>query len=91
MVLLLLSLNAHARGVIAEVNNEGGGSIAITDMKCTTVPNTFIAYAYAENGRSMLGCWSSDDSRVFIRWSDGDLRSYPLDIFNLPQKKGTFL
>jgi hypothetical protein len=87
MVLLLLSLNAHAKGVIAEVINDSGGSIALTDMKCTTIAGTFIAYSYAKNGQSILGCWSSDDTRVFVRWSDGDLRSYPIELFNLKQKK----
>ena len=91
MVLLLLSLSAHASGVIAEVFNQGGGSIALTDIKCTTRVGTFVAYSYLENGRSILGCWASDDSRVFVFWSDGDTRSYPLDIFNLPKKKGKYL
>lgn len=91
MALLLLSLNAHASGVIAEVVNQGGGSIALTDIKCTTIANTFVVYSYLANGKSILGCWSSDDSRVFVFWSDGDVRSYPLDAFKLPKKKGNYL
>ena len=87
MGLLLLSLNVHAKGVIAEVINDIGGSIALTDIKCTTIAGTFVAYSYAKNGQSILGCWSSDDARVFVRWSDGDLRSYPIELFNLKQKK----
>lgn len=87
MALLLLSLNVHAKGVIAEIFNDGGGSIALTDMKCTTIAGTFIAYSYIKGGQSILGCWSSDDTRVFVRWSDGDLRSYPIELFNLKPKK----
>ncbi len=84
--LFVLALNVQAKGVIAEVQNEGGGSIALTDMKCTTVKDTLIAYAYTKNGQSLLGCWATDDTRVFIKWSDGDLRSYPIDVFKLPKK-----
>ena len=86
-VLLLLSINVSAAGVIAEVVNEGGGSIALTDIKCTTIPNTFVAYSYVPSGQSILGCWASDDSRVFVRWSDGEIRSYSIEVFKLKKKK----
>jgi hypothetical protein len=89
--LLLLSLSANAAGVIAEVLNEGGGSIALTDIKCTTIKDTFIAYSYLPNGKSVLGCWAYDESRVFVRWSDGDIRSYDINVFNIPKKTGKWL
>ena len=84
VVLSILSLNASA-GIIAEASNKGGGSIALTDIKCTTVKDTYVAYSYLSNGQSLLGCWAGDGSRVFIRWSDGDVRSYPLDVFEQPK------
>jgi hypothetical protein len=77
--------------VIAEVVNAGGGSIALTDITCTKVVSTFVAYTYISNGKSLLGCWTADDQRVFIFWDDGDTRSYPLDSFRLPKKKGNYL
>lgn len=87
VVLLLLSLSVHASGVIAEVQNNGGGSIALLDMECKTAPGTFVAYTYLKGGQSLLGCWTTDSSdRVFIQWSDGDLRSYPIGMFNLKKK-----
>lgn len=89
--MLLLSLNVSAAGVIAEVINDGGGSIALTDIKCTTIAGTFVAYSYIKNGQSMLGCWSSDDTRVFVRWSDGDLRSYPIEVFHLKKQQKNYL
>ena len=85
--LLILSLNVSVAGVVAEVVNQGGGSIALTDIKCKNTPNTFIAYTYISNGKSLLGCWAADDYRVFVRWDDGDVRSYPLDSFSLPKNK----
>ena len=48
VVLLLLSLNAHAKGVIAETPNKGGGAIALTDIPCKTQVGSFIAYSYLE-------------------------------------------
>jgi len=80
-VLLLLSLNVHASGIIAEIPNQGGGNISLTDIKCTTIQNTFIAYSNLPNGKSVLGCWASDDDNVFVRWSDGDIRQYPIGLF----------
>jgi len=78
--LLTLSLNASA-AVVAETVNQGGGTIALTDVKCTRIQNTFIAYTYISNGQSLLGCWTSEGNRIFIHWNDGDLRSYPLEGF----------
>ena len=83
MALLTLSLSVNAT-VVAEAVNQGGGSIALTDLKCTTIQNTFIAYTYISNGKSLMGCWTSESNRVFIQWNDGDLRSYPIDMFRQP-------
>ena len=80
---MTLSLNASA-AVVAETNNDGGGRIALTDLKCTRIQNTFIAYTYISNGKSLMGCWTSESDRVFIQWNDGDLRSYPIDTFRQP-------
>lgn len=80
---MILSLNASA-AVVAEAVNDGGGRIALTDLKCTSIQNTFIAYTYISNGKSLMGCWTSESDRVFIQWNDGDLRSYPMNIFRQP-------
>lgn len=87
MGLLLLSLNVHASGIIAEMPNQGGGNISLTDIKCTTIKDTFIAYSNLPNGKSILGCWASDDDNVFVRWSDGDIRQYPSNSFTIKQNK----
>ena len=85
-VLLLLSLSVHANGIIAEMPNQGGGNISLTDMKCTTIKDTFIAYSNLPNGQAMLGCWASDQDNVFIRWSDGDIRMYPIGAFTTKKR-----
>jgi hypothetical protein len=86
VALLLLSLSVHASGIIAEMPNEGGGQISLTDIKCTTIQNTFIAYSNLPNGKAILGCWASDDDNVFVRWSNGDIRQYPIGAFTLKKR-----
>jgi len=86
MALLLLSLNANANGIIAEMPNQGGGNISLTDIKCTTIEDTFIAYSNLPNGRSILGCWASDENNVFVRWSDGDIRQYAIEGFTMKKR-----
>jgi hypothetical protein len=88
--LLTLSLNVNA-AVVAEAVNAGGGSIALTDLKCTSIQNTFIAYTYISNGKSLMGCWTSESNRIFIQWNDGDLRSYPIDMFRQPVSKKNYM
>ena len=79
-VLLILSLSVNA-AVVAETINDGGGRIALTDVKCNSIQGAFIAYSYIANGKSLMGCWVVETNRVFVKWDDGDLRSYPLDAF----------
>jgi len=83
VVLSILSLNASA-AVVAETVNQGGGTIALTDAKCSKSQSTFVAYTYISTGQSLLGCWASEGNRIFIQWNDGDLRSYPLEGFRQP-------
>jgi hypothetical protein len=66
--------------------NQGGGNISLTDVKCTTIQDTFIAYSNLPNGRAILGCWASDEDNVFVRWSDGDIRQYPIEKFNMKKR-----
>ena len=82
MVLLLSSLNANAE-VLAEMLNGAGGHIALTNVPCANGTRTWVAYSYVKSGQSLLGCWVLEGPRVFIEWSDKDLRSYPANGFVL--------
>jgi hypothetical protein len=59
----------------------------LTDIKCTTIKDTFIAYSNLSSGGAVLGCWAADDDNVFIRWSDGDIRQYPSNSFTIKKNK----
>ena len=85
VVLSILSLNAVA-GVVAEMPNQGGGKIVLLDRPCATNPNTFVAFSYLNDNRSIIGCWTAAESRVFVDWS-GDIRSYPINSFSFPNKR----
>jgi len=69
--------------------NQGGGLISLTDTKCTTIKDTFIAYSNLPSGKSILGCWAADEDNVFIRWSDGDIRQYPIGSFAMKKKQSS--
>lgn len=86
VALLLLSLNVSAE-VIAEMLNQGGGTIALTNLPCKSVAGTSVAYSYIKSGQSLLGCWTIEGDRVFIKWDDGDLRSYNAGAFVVKKAK----
>lgn len=83
-VLMVITLNAQAK-VIAEMYNKGGGKIVITNDLCNDNTN-FLAYTTSGSIGTLVGCWNYDDSFVHIRWYDGDLRSYPMELWVVKKK-----
>jgi len=77
---------AQAAGVIAE-GRTPYVTIALTDDPCGTMPYTKVAYQYINNGKTILGCWASDQSRVFIAWNDLTFTSYSHNFFNTKEIK----
>jgi hypothetical protein len=84
LLLALLGTSAHAE-VIAESNNKGGGKMALTNETCRDNSHK-LAYSVVSGYPTLMGCWSSDNSHVHIKWYDNDLRSYPLEIWTLVPK-----
>lgn len=89
---LSLSLAAFpaAADVIAYTENMGGGQIILTDRK-GYCQSGLLAYTRGSNQRTDFGCWSVADGFVFVKWQDGDLRTYFDDTFKMvakPPKKG---
>ena len=68
------------------MNNQGGGKIVLTSGQCPNYPNLYVAYSYVDNGKTIMGCWTTSGDRVMVDWS-GDVRSYPANAF-VVQKKG---
>ena len=85
IALLALCFTAQAKA-IAESNNKGGGKIVLTDETCRQ-KGYRLAYTQMNGYPTLLGCWSMDNSFVHIMWYDNDLRSYPIDTWNLIEIK----
>ena len=77
---------ANAAGVIAE-GRTATGIVALTDDPCGTMPYTKVAYQYTDDGKTVLGCWAADKSRVMIAWNDLNLTSYSHTFFNAKEIK----
>jgi hypothetical protein len=80
LLLVLVTANVYGTGVIAQ-GRVGNIVISLTDAPCD-LPNTAVAYAYYPDGRAEIGCWAADESRVFIGFPKGNLRSYPISFFD---------
>jgi len=87
-ILALVTLPVFGETLATAVNRDGG-MLVLTDVKCKN-KNSFIAYTFASNGSTTLGCWISDDSFVMIQWSDGDIRTYPIGIWQVKKSGNTF-
>ena len=84
-LLLALILVGYAQaGTVAMMKNNAGGMIVLTDVKCDK--KSLVVYANADNGKTMFGCWFADDNFVFIRWNDGETRTYPLTDWTVKAK-----
>lgn len=79
ILILLLATAAHAE-TIATAQNDGGGIMVLTDIKCKD-SKSLVAYSTTNNNKTLLGCWFLDDNFVFIIWNDGDVRTYPFGIW----------
>ena len=82
----LVATLANAEGVIAE-GKTPHSTIALTDKPCVNMPYTKVAYTYNNSGHTILGCWASDESRVFVAWNDLRLTSYSFSFFNIKEIK----
>lgn len=79
-ILLLISTNAFAGGVIAQAKIKGT-TIALTDIPCD-IPKTYVVYVYQLDGRTSAGCWAADESRVVVSLPYESLRSYAHSFFD---------
>ena len=84
IAVLLLSTVAHAESW--ETTNQNGGKIVLTDTKCTSEPSKMVVFSQANNGPTLFGCWFYAEGYAMVKWSDGDIRAYPENLFAKKQK-----
>ena len=82
-LLIIFSYNSHAD--TWTTTNDGGGQIVLTQTVCSQNKNTSVVFSQLNNAKTMFGCWFVTDGFVMVTWSDGDIRSYPIEIFTLKQ------
>lgn len=87
ILILMLATAAHA-DTVATAQNNGGGLLVLTDIKCKD-KKSMVAYSTLPNARTGVGCWFIDDNFVFILWDDNDLRTYPFEIWDTKRKGKT--
>ena len=80
---IFIALSSLAQADTAgSMNNKAGGMLVLTDVLCKD-KGGYIMYSSANGSRTLFGCWFSDDTMVHVQWHDGDVRSYPFNIFRL--------
>ena len=84
LILAFLSACAYA-DTIATTENKAGGTVILTDVPCKNGSGYYV-YSQSPTASTQFGCWWSDDAMVHITWSDGDVRSYPFNIFRVNKK-----
>jgi hypothetical protein len=84
LVLSLVCSFAHSE-TIATLQNGAGGIIVLTDVKCDK--NSRVVYSNDSGGNTWMGCWFFDDNFVFIKWSDGAIKTYPFNVWTFKNKK----
>lgn len=80
IALLAMAIPAFSAPV-AMMRNAAGGYITLTDTPCPG-DTAYLAYGTtASSNRTLLGCWTATEARVFIVWDFGKITSYPIGQF----------
>jgi hypothetical protein len=83
LLLSLLFVSSAQAAVIAESSNGAGGKIILFDNVCNTNQNMRAMLAYDGDGGFMRGCWLSESGEIIVKWADGDVRRYPIKLFQI--------
>lgn len=88
LLLALLFAGSAMADPVATLSNKAGGMIVLTNnrSKLCSEPN-LLAYTTTATGTTLTGCWNVDTLHVFILWSDGALKSYPIENWELLKKQ----
>jgi hypothetical protein len=75
---------------IAQMPNEGGGFIVLTDDVCNYEGKVYKGlnrlYSYTQQGYSSEGCYGVEDETVVVVWKSGNKMRYPISSFTLTTK-----
>ena len=75
---------------IAQMPNEGGGFIVLTDDECKYEGKIYKGlnrlYSYTQQGYTSEGCYGLEDETIVAVWKSGNKMRYPLSSFSLIKK-----
>jgi hypothetical protein len=79
---------------IAQMPNEGGGFIVLTDDVCKHEGKVYKAlnrlYSYTQQGYNNEGCYGVEDQTVVAIWKTGLKMRYPISAFTLMNKAKSY-
>ena len=75
---------------IAQMPNEGGGYIVLTDDVCKHEGKVYKAlnriYSYTQQGYNNEGCYGVEDETIVAIWKNGTKMRYPISAFTSVKK-----
>lgn len=79
---------------IAQMPNEGGGYIVLTDDVCKHEGKVYKGlnrmYSYTQQGYNSEGCYAVEDETVVAVWKSGNKMRYALSSFSLVKKAKSY-
>lgn len=66
--------------IVGFIRNKAQGEITFTSETCRADPTMSFAFIRDQGGKlSLGGCWKLVEYNVIVKWSDGDIYSYPVE------------
>jgi hypothetical protein len=79
---------------IAQMPNEGGGYIVLTNDECKHEGKVYKSlnrlYSYTQQGYNNEGCYGVEDQTVVAIWKTGSKMRYPISAFSLMNKAKSY-
>lgn len=80
---ILAAWNDARADVFATTPNKNNGEIILYDTPGSCTKGQLMMISRGGNGTTLFGCWLIAEGFVFVRYSDGDVRTYPVEGFVL--------
>ena len=73
--------------ILGTITNRADGKITLTTESCSSDAEMYFVFVRDNGGKlSMTGCWKLIDYNVLVKWSDGDVYTYPIENVKFSQE-----
>jgi hypothetical protein len=87
MAALPLLAMAQTPTIIATLANKSGGKISFTSVRGNCPEGDLMAYTQSKSGKiELTGCYQLIDDEMFVKWSDGDVYTYPIESLQISRE-----